>query len=269
MTMGNLDSQILSFLKLLSELGSETEFQKIQIEPQALSPAPSPEPRKKLPSSSGPLVGFVPQSEIWLELGPPTLPSIQLLLSTDDTALVNKNQVTVLGDDLNQLPHGTYPFAQVILVAGCRLTDRQETAISSRIAQTYQAQGCMYRASQGRIWLRLRKGTIESGLNFRALGQALFQSIYTQIPEVESCEAVFITSDPQTVGKIVSFSEGVYRARREILKERFQRVGKDIYECDNPVDCESCSDGPVCDLIKETVQVIKKRREEFFGKEKP
>jgi CO dehydrogenase/acetyl-CoA synthase beta subunit len=265
--MGNLDSQILSFLKLLSELGSETEFQKIQIEPQALSPAPSPEPRKKLPSSSGPLVGFVPQSEIWLELGPPTLPSVQLLLSTDDTALVNKNQVTVLGDDLNQLPHGTYPFAQVILVAGSRLTDRQDPAIFSRIAQAYQANGCMYRAAQGRIWLRLRKGSIESGFNFRVLGQAFFQSIYDQVPEVEACEAVFITSDPQTVARIVTFSEGFYRARQEILKERFSKIGQDIYECSNPLDCESCPDGPVCDLIKETVQVIKKRREEFFGKE--
>jgi len=78
---------------------------------------------------------------------------------------------------------------------------------------------------------------------------------------------VFITYDPQTVRKVVNFSEGVYRARREILRERFQPVGKDIYECDNPLDCESCPDGPVCDLIKETVQVIKKRREEFFGKE--
>ena len=265
--MGSLDSQILAFLKLLSELGSETEFQKIQIEPSASLPGPSPDPRKILQSRTGPPVGFIPQNEIWLELGPPTLPSIQLLLSTDDTALVNKNQVIVLGEDLNQLPHGTYPFAQVILVAGSRLTDRQEMAISSQIAQAYQANGCMYRAAQGRIWLRLRKGNIEGGLNFRTLGQFLFQSIYTQIPEVEACEAVFITSDPQTVRKVVNFSEGVYRARREILRERFQRVGKDIYECDNPLDCESCPDGPVCDLIKETVQVIKKRREEFFGKE--
>jgi len=267
MTMGNLDSQILSFLKLLSELGSETEFQKIQIEPQALLPGPPPDPRTKLTSRSGPPVGFVPQSEIWLELGPPTLPSIQLLLSTDDTTLVNKNQVIVLGGDLSQLPHGTYPFAQVILVAGSQLTEKHEAAISSLISQAYQANGCMYRAAQGRIWLRLRKGSIDSGLNFRVLGQAIFQSIYDQVPEVEACEALFITSDPQTVGKIVNFSECIYRARREILKERFQKVGKDIYECDNPVDCESCPDGPVCELIKETVQVIKKRREEFFGKE--
>ncbi|MDD5223892.1 MAG: hypothetical protein PHE84_07865 [bacterium] len=267
--MGNLDSQILSFLKLLSELGSENEFQKIQIDAQALSPAPFPNPPKKSPSGSEPRVGFVPQSEIWLELGPPTLPSIQLLLSTDDTALVNKNQVTVLGEDLNQLPHGTYPFAQVIMVAGNRLTDRQEQAIFSLIAQAYQANGCMYRAAQGRIWLRLRKGSIESGFNFRVLGQALFQSIHAQVPEVEACEAVFINSDPQTVARVVAFSEGLYRARREILKERFAKVGQDVYECDNPSDCEACPDGPVCDLIKETVQVIKKRREEFFGKEKP
>ena len=222
---------------------------------------------KLQPESISSPAGFVSRKDTWIELGPPTLTSVHLILCTHDSSLVHKDQLTIIGNDLPELEPGTYSFAQVFLVSGPGPDQLNESSLLTHLSFSGKIAGCMSRTSIDRIWMRIQKDTIEKGLTFSFIGWLALQSLYRNLPEVEAAEAVFVTQNDSLIKQINVFSRGIRNARREKIRQRFRKVGDNIYECENPVDCEECPDNPVCEVIRETIKVIKKRREEFFGKD--
>lgn len=256
--MSYLDPEIIFFRSLLEQMARDYGA-KVNHPPH--DPDRFPEFVKR---GSGPSPGFVPRNEAWVELGPPTLSSASILLWTDNPALVKNNRVTVIGQDLPGLPAGAHPFAQVILAGGTHITEKNEPLIHQRSSLAGKIAGCMFRYSRERVWVRVKKEAIDEGLSFVLMGELIFHSLLRENSPIVAAEAVFISTDPEAVEEIAAFSQGIQDARREKLKERLKIIGDDLYECDNPTDCSECPDSPVCEIIKETVKIIKKRRKEFF-----
>lgn len=256
--MSYLDPEIVFFRSLVEQIGRDFGS-KVDLPPDG--PDRYPEFVK---SGSGPAPGFVPRHEAWIELGPPTLSSVSILLWTDDPALVSNNTVTVIGQDLPGLPAGAHPFAQVILAGGTRITEKDEPLINQWISLAGRLAGCMFRYSRERVWIRARKEVIERGLSFSLMAGIIFNSLRRENSPVETAEAVFITPAPEAVAEIAAFSQGIQDARREKLKERLKMIGDHLYECDRPTECSECPDNPVCEIIRESAEIIKKRRREFF-----
>jgi hypothetical protein len=50
-----------------------------------------------------------------------------------------------------------------------------------------------------------------------------------------------------------------------MIKLRMKQSGENQYECDNPYDCNVCSDKAVCDVLKETAAVIKQKMGRTYG----
>ena len=96
------------------------------------------------------------------------------------------------------------------------------------------------------------------------MAEIIFNSLRREHSPVEAAEAFFITPAPEAVAEIAAFSQGIQDARREKLKERLKMIGDDLYECDRPTDCSECPDNPVCEVIRESAKIMKKRRKEFF-----
>lgn len=193
------------------------------------------------------------------ELGGKGKPSASLTCVTTDPALVSKDEILVIGKDLQELKADT-PYARIALIQVADIESDEEDdteqaflAIQNIDFVKYHVypKGFMMRTSSEsqQECVRVSKAAVKQGISFRAVGSC-FISHYKQDPNVVAVKLIFITA-----------SDADYKGMRECAKTTkniTMTLTKIMEGLDT--DCGSCSLKPICDEVEGM-------KELHFGKE--
>lgn len=180
------------------------------------------------------------------ELGAASLASVNLMLITNDAALVPESEIILYGQDLTQLKHDS-PYARITIL----LTDDIEKggdegayAIIKNIElKKFDASpaGYMVRVSalSNREQIRVSKAAVKLGLSFEQVGN-FFIGKYAQNKHVQAVKIIFIT-----------LPEAPYR-ELDSLADNASAITKALNHAlaDLKMDCRACEWKPVCDTVE-------------------
>jgi CO dehydrogenase/acetyl-CoA synthase beta subunit len=214
-----------------------------------------------LPVQVGPNAhrGIILRSDTYLELGNPLAGSCAFVLWTQKPSLIDDRKITLLGPDIPESPDASLPFAQILIVGGRELSDRDHEALVQCQYVSDRIEGYMIKSAPDRVWSRVSKEAAAKGFDFKTLGKALMGLVRSEEPRVETMGIVFITSSKEAVQGLTGIAAQVRKISKDIVKENWKVRGYDI-ECAS--DCSSCGEKQVCDDIREVISVRKKRKKE-------
>jgi len=216
---------------------------------------------EELPVRVGPEAssGIILRGDTFVELGSPDAGSCAFLLWTDNPSLVGDGKITLIGPNIQESEGTSLPFGQVLMVGGAGLGKEEHSALEHNQYIADQIEGYMLRSTSERMWGRVSKDAATKGFDFDTLGKALMSIFKTAMPKVQAIEVIFITSDKEDVRQLDNIAEQVRKISKDITRETWLARGYDILECTLGWDCNTCSDKPVCDEIREVITVRKKK----------
>mgnify|MGYP001124154236 FL=1 len=193
---------------------------------------------------------IVLKSEVFLELGSPEVGSSSFTLYSDNPDLIKHEQITLIGEDVNESSSKVLPFGQVILVGGKDLTEEDYYLLNQNLNISDLIEGYMIRSTTENIWCRISKDAAKKGFNFKGLGSVLIWHIKEILPKVESVEVLFITSSKEDIRELNQIGIDVREIARGIKERIWRERGVDILKCAPSGHCGSCKDKTVCDNIR-------------------
>jgi CO dehydrogenase/acetyl-CoA synthase beta subunit len=189
-----------------------------------------------------------------VELGSPKRASVNTVLWTREKELVTDNRCHVIGPDLSELKAEDRDYCQIVMLEIKPGREPDPFLLEPGQFLTDRIPGVMARMIPGRLWLRVSRRAVKAGVNFSIIA-AVIRKAYCELPGVKAVECIFADSDRDAVQGFAGLA-----SEARILSGRHKRIslGRDgDYECEE-LDCASCEDKPVCDIIRE-VRVIRKR----------
>jgi len=214
-----------------------------------------------LPVRVGPKVssGLILRGDTSVELGNPEAGSCSFLLWTDSPSQIRDGKITLIGSDIQESPGASLPFGQILMVGGEELDEKDHEALRHGQYISDKIEGYMVRSASEHIWSRVSKEVAEKGFCFETLGRALMVIFKSEMHKVQAVEIVFITTDKEDLQPLDDISVQVQKITKSLIANNWKARGFDLYECTLGWDCNSCPDQPVCDDIRQLIQVRKVR----------
>jgi CO dehydrogenase/acetyl-CoA synthase beta subunit len=214
-----------------------------------------------LPIQVGPNAhrGIILRSDTYLELGNPLAGSCAFVLWTEKPCLVKDGKITLLGPDILESADGSLPFAQILIVGGEELSDKDHESLVQHQYVSDRIEGYMIKSAPDRVWSRVSKEAAEKGFDFETLGRALMGIVKSEEPRVQAMQIVFVTTSKEDVERLANIAAQIRKISKDIVKENWKIRGYDI-ECAS--DCSSCGEKVVCDDIREVISVRKRKKRE-------
>ena len=189
-----------------------------------------------------------------LELGPPQRVSINMVLWTAPPDRIEPGRVWVLGPDLAAVGPGAHDYAQIVMLgwpAGMEVNPFRLAAVP---VAGERLPGVMARAIPGRLWLRVSHPALAAGLDFPLLAAAAGEAYHEGRAASVAVECAFATAGAETFAGLAAEAKILVGAHKKIA---LGQTGE--YECED-LDCDACSEKPVCDRIREAVVIRRKQR---------
>lgn len=177
------------------------------------------------------------------ELGANRLPSVNYSCVTTSNRLVEKDEILLYGEDLNEIKSDV-PFARIVLLNINNLDDdhRAYNSIKNLDYVKYDIipKGYMVRASSfdKREQVRVSKEAISKGINFEIIGNAYINKLKAD-KLVNAVSIIFVT---QNIPGFKKFTE--YADKIEEITQTLNHVLKDMN-----LDCQSCNLKSICDEV--------------------
>jgi CO dehydrogenase/acetyl-CoA synthase beta subunit len=201
--------------------------------------------------------GLILRADAFAELGNPEAGSCAFTLWTDSPSWINDGKITLIGPDIPESPGASLPFGQVVMAGGAGLTDKEHDALRFAQYASDRIEGYMVRSSTRYMWSRVGKDAASKGFCFETLGRALMAILRSDVPGAQAVEVVFVTSAREDLEPLDQISSQVEKVSTSIIAENWKAKGFDLYECSLGWDCNVCPDRPVCDDIRQLIQVRK------------
>ena len=217
--------------------------------------------KETLPVRVGPKAhqGIILRNDTYLELGNPLAGSCAFVLWTHKPSLIHDGKITLLGPDIPESADESLPFAQVLMVGGEDLTDRDHESLVQHQYISDRVEGYMIKSAPDRVWSRVSKAAAEKGFDFETLGKALIGVVKSEEPRIEAMEIVFVTTSKEAVQGLANLAAQIRKISKDIVKENWKIRGYDI-ECAS--DCSSCGEKQVCDDIRDVISIKKRKKKE-------
>ena len=249
--MADFDEQILAVRRFVKE---KSKGQKVE---EASAPIAVDELIRGLP------VRYIPgnkpfvilKEDTFVELGNPLQGSASLVLWSRQVELIKDGIITLIGPDISEAPGGSLPFGQVILLGGAGLEDLDPARIERASNLAHSLEGYMIRGVPRKLWSRVSLEAGQKGFCFNVLGRVLMAHYRRLFTWLRAIEILFVTSSKADVEQLETIS---HEAKGKSLSIRkLTRKQEGVYECEE-LNCESCSEKPTCDSIREVIVIRKK-----------
>ncbi len=150
------------------------------------------------------------------ELGSPRVDHKFELVRVRQMDEIEDGKISIIGPDIRDLKHESYPIGIYIEVAGKELEEEIEGVIERRIHEYCNyIEGIMHLNQRYDIWLRISKRSFQKGLNsFRYIGKVLQKLFKNELPIIEKIQITFIT-DPKKIKKYFKEAMETYEKRDE------------------------------------------------------
>jgi len=188
------------------------------------------------------------RGDMALELGGELQPGIGCTLVTTDDSLVPEDRITLVGDDLGQLPSGgNVPYARISIVKLRGGRDFQGEDLYNAIRKLeytryhFFPKGFMMRvsSSKNKESVRISKEAIANGMSFSHAGSDMIHAFHKN-PLVESVHMIYFTG----AGKPYADLEQLSRDGERITKT-IDHIFKNVI-----MDCNACSLQKVCEEVE-------------------
>jgi len=200
---------------------------------------------------------IVPSERTAVELGPPAMPSFDIIMTTAKTEIINDGTVTLLGEDLQDLSGGKAGFMQAVLLLLDE--DANRLAMENKRFLFNRLPGYMVRSVPGRLWVRVDRELMDKEFSFYNLGCALYTAFKSETEDVKACEIVFAAGDTDMVGRFEAVSKQANALARDNRKLQVDPDG--TYSCED-LDCDDCDEQPYCDDIRDLIKYRRKKKPE-------
>jgi len=191
------------------------------------------------------------EEETAIELGNPGVGSLSVLLWTEAEEIAD-GRISLLGPDLGEIPAGSAPFGQILMVSGTfEHAFESYTELRDAVYET-RLEGLMNRSlpSQQSLWCRVDEEAMRRGLSLSHLGAALIRSLRS-VDSVRGAEAVLVTSGARDLEELAGPAHEAGRLVEALMK---MNVEMDF-------DCDTCDYREVCESVAE----LKKIRKRLMG----
>ena len=196
--------------------------------------------------------------DLAVEFGSPGTASVSFGVWTGDDALVNDEQITLIGPDVAETSKKQNPLGKIV-ITGVQGFD--ETNAFQRNREIYlkkfdlALKGHMLRSASHYMaeWHRLSQTAVTDGFSFGHLGSALIRE-YKTLAYVTSVEVIFVTSSDEDVTELYDLGK---RSTRII-----QAMSKMVNEM--AVNCADCEYQDLCQDAGE----LRRLREELAKKKR-
>ncbi len=200
-----------------------------------------------------------------LELGHPSVGSVNAVLSTLDSSLVRNGLISLVGPDIAETDATVLPFAQIAIARCKQHIEETPFSMDCKLHRSAQTDGYMIRSVPSLIWARVSKSAVRSGFSLFELGTRLIKSLWQEGGNISSAELLFVTSNRADVADL---EEILKDAKTKLQKLNvFSRTDDGEYECTADLDCEECPEEEVCNNIRDVIKIRKGDRIISFGKE--
>jgi len=181
------------------------------------------------------------------ELGHPTADSCLGVLWTSDSDLVSDGRVRLIGPDLAEIVGQHSPLGQIVVLGSSGFGEDTEPFALVSLRMVDGIPGVMSRISPDTAWYRMSRGAVDGGLDFRALGREMMRNWKRNIPEVESIEILFVTSDSADLERLKAIARAAHEVTAAMRTADWRRKGIDL-SCAIS-HCGSCADQSACTAI--------------------
>jgi CO dehydrogenase/acetyl-CoA synthase beta subunit len=235
--MGLFDEQVMEVRRFMREMrdgGRLREFEAQDLETWPLGST------------------LVLEEDTAIELGNPRIASLSMLVwaGAGDVA---DGRVSIVGPDMGEATEKSLPLGQV-LIAGGEFPNEYDSYrdIRDAVYDTH-LEGFSVRTMPSRrtVWCRASRDAVGAGFSLAHLGAAFIEAL-SEVPGVESVEALFVTSSAQDVTKLSTAARGAQRLVEAMMK---------MYQEQN-FDCETCEYADVCDTVMDLKKIRKKLADE-------
>lgn len=178
------------------------------------------------------------------EMGANRLPSVTYSCVTTSTNLVEKDEILLYGEDINEIK-ADVPFARIVLlnINNPGDDDKSYKSIKNLEYVKYDIipKGYMIRASSfdKREQVRVSKEAISKGINFEIIGNAYINKL-KEDKLVNAVHIIFITENITKFKKLTEYAnkiDGITQTLNHVLN------GMNL-------DCQSCNLKPICDEVE-------------------
>jgi len=196
--------------------------------------------------------------DLAVEFGSPETASVSFGVWTGDDALVNDEQITLVGPDVTETSKIQNPLGKIVITG---VQGFNETNAFQRNREIYlkkfdlSLKGHMLRSASHYMaeWHRLSQEAVTNGFSLGHLGSALIRE-YKALSYVTSVEVIFVTSSDEDVTELYDLGK---RSTRII-----QAMSKMVNEM--AVDCAECEYQDLCqdagELRRLRQKLAKKKR---------
>jgi len=153
--------------------------------------------------------------EMQVELGGPREEYKFELVQSKELDEIEDEKVTIIGNDLPDIPEGTnVPFGMIIDVGGVEVENDLEGVIERRLHEYVNfIEGFMHLNQRYDIQMRISKKSYQKGFNsFKIFAKVLFRLYKSEMTFIEKMQITFIT-DPEKVKEMYPETLEIYEAR--------------------------------------------------------
>ncbi len=153
--------------------------------------------------------------EMQVELGGPREEYKFELVQSKELDEIEDEKVTIIGNDLPDIPEGTnVPFGMIIEVGGVEVEKDLEGVIERRLHEYVNfIEGFMHLNQRYDIQMRISKKSYQKGFNsFKIFAKVLFRLYKSEMTFIEKMQITFIT-DPEKVKEMYQETLDIYEAR--------------------------------------------------------
>ena len=153
--------------------------------------------------------------EMQVELGGPREDYKFELVQSKELDEIEDEKVTIIGNDLPDIPEGTnVPFGMIIEVGGVEVEKDLEGVIERRLHEYVNfIEGFMHLNQRYDIQMRISKKSYQKGFNsFKIFAKVLFRLYKSEMTFIEKMQITFIT-DPEKVKEMYPETMDIYEAR--------------------------------------------------------
>jgi CO dehydrogenase/acetyl-CoA synthase beta subunit len=199
---------------------------------------------------------FIGASDTVMELGHPATASICLGMVTEKDGLIRENRVSVLGKDLGDLPPGRHPVAFLVLAEGHDVTESTRRILLRSLFSLSRISGVMTRMTGGKLWLRLNRGAMDSGLTLEAMGVLILMELKKDPDRFRKAEVILVAAEKEAIDSLRDIAERMTEER----SNRYREALVEKMECETGLDCDECPESETCKVLKDAVVAAEKMK---------
>jgi CO dehydrogenase/acetyl-CoA synthase beta subunit len=195
------------------------------------------------------------REDTYIELGHPSVGSCSAALATHEPSLVMNGQITLVGPDVAETSQKAVPFAQIAIARSTADIEETSSAMDKVLHISAQTEGYMLRSIPTMVWARVSKEAARSGFSLYQHGSRLLSLLREECADIVAAEILFATSSREDVAGLKAIVEKANNKLRKLMT--YERKPDGTYECMTALDCNECSEKPICDTIREVITIRK------------